>query len=464
MAAGQPASPPQGPSLPAGLGQSAAPSGPALPKGLGGEQPRTKPGGDPLPPPRPALADVAGFWEARGGVRTQADPHQRQASIGETRLQLRLDRHGDRAAFRLVTDLLYDPVEAKYAIDLEDGEGFLDLREANVQFEPAQHADLKAGRQILTWGTGDLIFINDLFPKDWRSFFIGRAIEYLKAPSDAVKASLFGRPANVDLVYTPRFDPDRYLDGRRLSFFNPQAGERTGRGDVLEVDKPNDWLKDDEIAGRLYRHVGSYELALYGYSGYWKSPSGFDPVSAKATFPRLSVYGASLRGPLWKGLWNVEGGFYDSRDDTRGTDPNVRNSEYRLLAGYEQELSRDFTLGLQYYLERMKDHDKHHDSLPPDSPERSENRHVVTLRLTRRLMQQDLTLSFFGYYSPFDDDGYLRPKVHYRLDDAWFVELGANLFFGDKETFFGQFNNNTNVYAAVRYSFQALEAASGNAF
>jgi len=112
----------------------------------------------------------------------------------------------------------------------------------------------------------------------------------------------------------------------------------------------------------------------------------------------------------------------------------------------------------------MKDHDKYRNSRPPGSPERSENRHVTTLRLTRRLLQQDLTLSFFGYYSPSDDDGYLRPKVHYRLDDAWFVELGANLFFGDKETFFGQFNNNTNLYAAIRYSFQALKAASRNAF
>ncbi len=59
------------------------------------------------------------------------------------------------------------------------------------------------GRQILTWGTGDLVFINDLFPKDWVSFFIGRDVEYLKAPSDALKVSAFSSWANLDLVYTP---------------------------------------------------------------------------------------------------------------------------------------------------------------------------------------------------------------------------------------------------------------------
>ncbi|MFW6031595.1 MAG: hypothetical protein ACOC9T_03300, partial [Myxococcota bacterium] len=32
-------------------------------------------------------------------------------------------------------------------------------------------------------GTGDLVFLNDLFPKDWRSFLLGRDLDYLKAPS-----------------------------------------------------------------------------------------------------------------------------------------------------------------------------------------------------------------------------------------------------------------------------------------
>ena len=34
------------------------------------------------------------------------------------------------------------------------------------------------------------------------------------------------------------------------------------------------------------------------------------------------------------------------------------------------------------------------------------------------------------------------------------LEIGGNIFFGDySNTFFGQFQNNTNVYAALRYSF-----------
>jgi hypothetical protein len=54
------------------------------------------------------------------------------------------------------------------------------------------------------------------------------------------------------------------------------------------------------------------------------------------------------------GIGNVELGYYDSRDDRAGDAPTVRNSELRLLLGYEQEIARNLTLGLQYYLERLR--------------------------------------------------------------------------------------------------------------
>ena len=116
----------------------------------------------------------------------------------------------------LTTDLIYDTVDRQRHIDLEHGKGWLDLREANIEFSPADFMDVKLGRQILTWGTGDLLFINDMFSKDWNSFFIGRDEEYLKAPSDAIKSSFFSSAINVDLVITPHFDADRYIDGERV--------------------------------------------------------------------------------------------------------------------------------------------------------------------------------------------------------------------------------------------------------
>jgi hypothetical protein len=83
----------------------------------------------------------------------------------------------------------------------------IDLGEWSQQF------DIKVGQQILTWGTGDYVFLNDLFAKDFQSFFAGRDDDYLKAPSLSLKVSGFFDLANVDFVVTPKFTPDTYING-----------------------------------------------------------------------------------------------------------------------------------------------------------------------------------------------------------------------------------------------------------
>jgi hypothetical protein len=388
--------------------------------------------------------EIHGFYEMRGGYRLQNDKYEKDMSIMENRFQLDLFSYQDWGEVKVKGDFIGDLVTE---------EGDFDLREANIFSRPTGFMDLKVGRQILTWGTGDLVFINDLFPKDWQSFFIGRDTEYLKAPSDAAKISLFSDWANLDIVYTPQFDPDRFIDGSRISYWNSNLGRLAGNDAIVYTNKPNRWFKDSEIAARLYKNINNYELAFYGYQGYWKSPGGQNAAMNQAIFPDLNVYGASIRGTVGKGIGNAEVGYYDSADDTSGKNPLINNSEMRYLLGYTQEIGKDFTLGLQYYLEHLQDYDQYRDNLP-SGPARDEFRHLTTVRLTKLLMKQNLRCSLFAYYSPSDKDVYMRPNVNYKVNDNLAVETGGNIFFGDyPQTFFNQFQNDTNMYMGFRYSF-----------
>jgi len=387
--------------------------------------------------------EVHGFYEMRAGYRLRNDKYEKDMSIMENRLQLDLSSYPDWGDLKVKGDVFGDLVTE---------EADFDLREANVFVSPLDFMDLKVGRQILTWGTGDLIFINDLFPKDWQSFFIGRDTEYLKAPSDALKVSLFSDWANLDIVYTPQFDPDRFIDGSRLSYWNSNLGRLAGEDAVTHTDKPNRWFKDSELAVRLYKNINNYEFALYGYRGYWKSPGGQN-IASQAIFPDLNVYGASIRGAIGKGIGNLEVGYYESADDLSGKNNLIDNSQMRYLVGYTQEIARDFTAGLQYYVEQMLDYSQYKSNLI-SGPARDRYRHLITLRLTKLLMSQNLRCSLFTYYSPSDKDVHMRPNINYKLNDNLALEIGGNIFFGDyRNTFFGQFQNNTNVYAGVRYSF-----------
>ncbi len=168
----------------------------------------------------------------------------------------------------------------------------------------------------------------------------------------------------------------------------------------------------------------------------------------------MSVYGASIRGSLGEGLVNVEVGYYDSREDNDGTDPFVPNDEVRGLIGYERELAKEFSLGLQYYIEAMQNYTEYEDVLPEGQVAADQDRHLITIRLTKQALSQNLRLSLFVYYSPSDEDTYARISAAYKATDAWLLTAGANIFDGENDyTFFGQFKDNSNLYAGTRYSF-----------
>lgn len=388
--------------------------------------------------------DLYGFIEARQGFRPQNDPYQKTDSISEMRLQLDLTTSMSWGTFKFKGDYYGDLVEEKDVAE---------VRELNLLVSPLDILDLKLGRQVLTWGTGDLLFINDLFPKDWESFFIGRDDEYLKAPSDAIKASLFFDMFSLDLVYMPLFTNSVYIDGSRLSYWNSLLGSTAGRNAVFVDDERLSFFDDDVFAMRISKNISGAELALYGYYGFWTTPEGYDPAISKGIYPELASFGASIRSNLFGGIGNFEAGYYYSLDDEDGIDPFIRNSEIRLLTGYEIELAKNLTGAVQYYLEYMQDYDEYKSTLI-SGPPKDEYRHVFTMRLTKLLMNQNLQISLFTYFSPSDKDGYLRPKAHYKITDQWAAEIGGNVFFGDDDhTFFGQFEDNTNIYAAIRWNF-----------
>jgi len=442
---------PQEPPLPPGLGPSlsaedkAQEEGPALPPGLGEPGDEAEEVEAVEEEVRHFALPIHGFWEARGGLRTGDDPAQpRDAILGETRVQLETEYAWESAVIDFTGDIILDGA-------MEEAD--FDLRSLRLTVTPFENVDIRLGRQILTWGTGDLIFLNDLFPKDFVSFLSGRDVEYLKAPSDAVKVSVFSDLVNVDVAYTPQFDHDRFVTGERISFWNPLLQRSVGRDNEVRYTAPSDEFTDDEIAVRLYKNLGGYEFALYGYDGFWKSPAGQN-LALQATFPRLRVFGASARGTVGKGIANLEFAYYDSLDDPDGDNPFVNNSEFRFLVGYEREIGKEFTAAFQYYLEHIFDFDEFNAVPARFRQAREENRHVFTIRLTKLLMNQDLTLSLFAFLSPSDEDAYLRPKISYKVTDAWELTGGANIFVGNEpDTFFGQFENNTNVYASMRYSF-----------
>jgi len=362
---------------------------------------------------------------------------------GDHRFQLKISGFEKEAKYFIKTDFFKDDVKKETGIE---------IREAYLDYS-LKAFDFRIGRQIITWGLGDMLFINDLFPKDWQAFFSGRPMEYLKLGVDGIKISFSSDILSSELAVLPFFESDNYPTSENFFLFDPFS-------DIAnrEIVKPEPKFENTEGALRLYRNLSNFEFSFYLYRGFYRTPTilpdSFPPSKIIYFFPELSVYGFSLQGNLLNGILGFEYGYYDSREDRRGKNPLIPNSFNKFLVGYQRQGWNDFSYSGQYYGEYMNNYKDYETNLPPGFPKQDKFRQLFTFRATQLLKYQTLKLSLFGFYSSTDKDYFFIPEVHYRLTDNLWGTLGANLFGGEKRsTFLGQLDKNDNLYTILRYEF-----------
>ncbi len=383
------------------------------------------------------LPEVHGFLQAHAAARLgDVDCPPETACdwpFNEQSLQLKTEGGGldGTLGYAGKLDLVHDAVRGDTA-----GE----VRELYADYN-VERATVRAGRQVITWGVADLLFINDTFPKDWVSFFGGLPLEYLKRGSDALRLDIYPGMADLELVLA-RFRKDLLPNRERFVLPGPDLG--------VTADAPS----EPEISLRVSRNFGGWDAALYLSGTHFHTPA----LTQKGgellgEYPRLNTYGASLAGPLWSGVLSLETGYYDSLADREGADPAVDNSQTRFLVGYSRQVAEDTTLGLQAYAEWMLDYDAYRRTLPEGFPRRDDLRTVATLRFTQFHLHQTLRLGLFAFWGLSEGDGYLIPSARYAFSDALWVEVGANLFVGDRDGQFGALGDNDNIYATLRHAF-----------
>ena len=264
----------------------------------------------------------------------------------------------------------------------------------------------------------------------------------------------------MDVVVIPSFTPDVSIagSGDRLSFYDNFLGRIVGKDSSQTFIEPGFQPKNTEIATRLYRNFGEYETAMYAFKGFYNEPVGIKNEAAKEVFyPKLAVFGASIRGPAPSSIGGIasgEVGYFDSLQDRNGENRLIENSSMKYLLGYERDFPKDFRLGFQYYVEQMLNFDEFKANSQPGDTPRDEFRQLLTFRITKLFWLQTLEASLFTFYSPTDSDAYIRPRLAWQANDRWKLTMGANVFFGKHDwAEFGQLEGNDNFYIRLRYSF-----------
>jgi len=384
--------------------------------------------------------ELSGFVQAHAVVRTvDVDcPAGTECDVpfNDQRAQIKAEggNESGSVAYLGKIDLIHN-----WALNDIDSE----VRELYVDY----HTDdftVRGGRQVITWGAGDLLFINDVFPKDWGAFYSGQPLEYLKLGSDAVKLDLFMGSTTLEMVISD-FRADRLPDDRQFIISSPFSASLPR--DMEEPEAP-------EYALKLSGYLRSWDAAVYASRGYYHAPALMATATVvRGTHPRLNTLGISLSGPVASGVLNLETGYYDSEDDGNGADPTMENSQARLLIGYTRQIGQETQIGIQAYAEWMQDYDAYKHTLPSGYARRDEVRTVATVRFTQYYLHQTLTVNLFAFLGISENDSYVIPSVRYAFSDNLWMELGANILNGSRSGMFGTLGDNDNAYVTMRYAF-----------
>jgi len=398
-------------------------------------------------PATAADVDVHGFFLGSLSSRMNDTPLQTGESnnwlLSEERLRLELSVDSDAGdtSIQGKFDFIHDGVVHTST---------LDIRELYAEYL-SDNYEVRVGRQMLTWGVADRLFINDVFPKNWAAFFAGQPLEYMKIASDMIKTSVFMGDWDAEITLTPNATFDEVPSLDHFVLYQPAA--------ITGTTTPQTKASNMEAAVRVHTMMGATDVAFYASRGFWHQPDkGFDGVS-QVIYPRLNTYGFTVQQSVLGGVLSLEAGFYDSVDDSNGDNPWIANAQQRWLLGYEYDIATVVTLAVQLYGEIMQDYALYltaaqaaFDAGQGPQP-LAEHRKIATINLRSLWLNQTLTASFFAMLVEKGGQMY-NPDVHYAVTDVFSLNIGAHMFTqGPDSWLLGMMNPNDNVYLNAKWGF-----------
>jgi hypothetical protein len=317
------------------------------------------------------------------------------------------------------------------------------LREAAWAWQPLANVDIKVGRQIMTWGVSEYLYVNDIFPKNYDAFFTGSSFDRIKEPVAAAHVAWQG-PADFEFVVS-RSKADRMPSFSRFLAVAPAAN-------AVEADEPRGSKVD--IAFKASGSVAGWDLAAYVASLRSRELRDFaDGAGLRFDQPRVRHLGMSVTGNAASGVVWVEAALRHVYGDRQNVvDRHFPGSSAKFIFGYSRVIAQDVTASAQLQLESALDRGQYLRSLAAGVRPVAAFSPILHLRAVGRWVNQTVGAGAQLFASA-EGDTHFNPFVSWSPVDGWTLEAGANLFGGRPDTRFGALRRDSNFYTAARFSY-----------
>jgi hypothetical protein len=180
-------------------------------------------------------------------------------------------------------------------------------------------------------------------------------------------------------------------------------------------------------------------------------------------FHRIQVTGADFATTLGKYGLRGEAAYCDT-EGGENYNPEIIQPFWLIVLGADRTFFESFNINLQYIHRTVSDF---HDPLENTDPVQKQialrnainqrqlavDQDSVSLRLNNKWLQETLEADLLMIYDLYEQDTMFQPKISYAFTDSFKATLGAFIFEGDANTFYGNLKNSNMIYCELKYSF-----------
>lgn len=393
--------------------------------------------------------DISGFVRTYEGVNVKSGDF----TIIQQTLNLNFEKRGEKVAFK-ANPMLY--LYNSDSLQFNFREVYMDLYFKNF--------DLRIGKQQVVWGKADGVFITDIVSPLNLTEFLLPDFDEIRIGVVAAKLDYYIGNSTLEAIWIPQFTPTTRPDVNSIWYIQPDFAAPPTFDWSKSTIKPS--LENSELFLKWSAMTSKVDFEIMGGYTWDDNPTmhvqkefvmdtttvGPTPVLSGLTitpqYHRLTVVGGSfsteIKGLIFRGEGAYYNGKYFQTEDPFATDALVQKNYLNYVAGLDFNVG-SVKLSVQFIQKYILDYNEYINE--------NEFRNTATFMARYDMMRETLHLELFSYIGLSDNDALIRPKVTYDFDDSFSLLLGANIFVGDQEGQFGQYQDNSMVYAKIKYNF-----------
>lgn len=331
----------------------------------------------------------------------------------------------------------------------QDSDG--DLREAYVEKSWGDF-DFKVGRQITVWGRADKLNPTDVWSsRDFGLLVVDDEDQRMGALATQIAWNLGSY--RLLALWQPEWRAPKY----------PISGLPAGttiRNGQPDAPAGQFGLKLDHAGGDIDWSV-SYSNAIDRLPDLRVVSASASATNLEFAYNRIDVFGADFAKNIGEFGFRGEIAYVRTRDSD-GRDPLVKNSYAYAVIGADRSFFGDFNINVQYVYRRASDHRSSGEVTDPAvralaqqtqifSNQKDAEFHAASVRASYKAFHDTLEteLALVGWFN----NGLIRPKATYAFTDTIKGSIGAELYRGTEDSFFGRLREASSGFAEVRYLF-----------